>query len=105
VFDAADVVLTPLCESPAPRIDTCPTRGAMRSLRAANTSAWLVPWNVTGQPAIAIPTGIDDDNLPTAIHLAGRADDEATILALAAQIEKARPFPRWSRPSPTEPEG
>jgi amidase len=105
VFDVADVVLTPLSESPAPCIDMCPTRGAMRSLRAANTSAWLVPWNVTGQPGLAVPTGIGDDNLPTAIHLAGRARDEATLLALAAQIEKARPFPRWSRQSPTEPEG
>jgi len=94
VFDAADVVLTPLCESPAPRIDQCPKRGAMRSLRAANTSAWLVPWNLTGQPAIAIPTGIDD-GLPTAIHLAGRAGDETTLLTVAAQIERARPFPRW----------
>lgn len=103
VFDAADVVLTPLCESPAPRIDACPTRGAMRSLRAANTSAWLVPWNVIGQPALAVPTGIDADNLPAAIHLAGRADDEPTLLALAAQIETARPFPRWSQPSPTDP--
>jgi len=105
VFDTADVVLTPLSGSPAPRIDMCPTRGAMRSLRAANTSAWLVPWNVTGQPALAVPTGIDDDNLPTAVHLAGRVDDEPTLLALAAQIEAARPFPRWSRPSPTEAEG
>ncbi|HEY5876389.1 MAG TPA: amidase family protein, partial [Ilumatobacteraceae bacterium] len=98
VFDSADVVLTPLCEVPAPRIDDCPTRGAMRSLRAANTSAWLVPWNVTGQPALAVPMGTDD-HLPTSIHLAGRPNDEATLLALAAQIEAARPFPRWS-PTP-----
>jgi amidase len=102
VFDAADVVLTPLCESRAPLVDECPTRGALRSLRAANTSAWLVPWNVIGQPAIALPLGIDDDQLPTAVHLAGRADDEVTLLSLAAQIETARPAPRWSRPSPTD---
>lgn len=99
VFDNADVVMTPLSEHPAPRIDGCPTRGAMRSLRAANTSAWLVPWNVTGHPAIAVPTGLDNNNLPTAIHLAGRANDEATLLALAAQIEIARPFPQWTPPA------
>lgn len=99
VFDTADVVLTPLCESPAPAIDQCPARGALRSLRAANTSAWFVPWNLTGQPAIVIPTGIDDDNMPTAIQLVGRSGDEATLLALAAQIESARPFPRWTETS------
>jgi len=104
VFDAADVLLTPLCESPAPLVDKCPKRGAIRSLRASNTSAWLVPWNLTGQPAIAIPTGIDHDNLPTAIQLAGQAGDEATLLAIAAQIETARPFPRWTTPSPTDPD-
>lgn len=95
-FEDADVVLTPLCAAPAPRIDKCPSRGGHRSLRAANTSAWLVPWNLTGQPAITVPTGIDDDGLPTAIQLAGQPDDAATLLGLAAQIEHARPFTRWS---------
>jgi len=96
VFDDADVVLTPLCAAAVPRIDSCPSRDAYRSLRAANTSAWLVPWNLTGQPAITVPTGIDHDGLPTAIQLSGQADSAATLLALAAQIESARPFRRWS---------
>jgi amidase len=103
VFDDADVVLTPLCESPAPRLDDCPNRGALRSLRKANTSAWLVPWNAVGQPALTVPTGTDADGLPTAIHLAGRPNDEATLLGLASQIETARPFPRWSTSTPTTP--
>ena len=98
VFDSADVVFTPLCEASAPLIDDCPIRKAMRSLRAANTSAWLVPWNVTGQPALAVPMGLNDHNMPTSAHLAGRHNDEATLLALAAQIEATRPFPRWSPP-------
>jgi amidase len=99
VFRSADVVLTPLCGSPAPRIDQCPKRGALRSLRASNTSAWLVPWNVIGQPAVTVPIGTDHDNLPTAIQLAGRARDETTLLALASQIEGANPFPRWPPPA------
>lgn len=97
VFDKADVVLTPLCEAPAPSIGRCPTRGANRSLRAANTSAWLVPWNLIGQPAIAVPTGLDANGMPTAVHIAGRSGDEATLLALAAQIETAQPFPAWTQ--------
>lgn len=94
-FDTADVVLTPLCASPAPLIDDCPSRGALRSLRASNTSAWLVPWNVTGQPALAVPIGLADDGLPTAVQLVGRPHDEATLLRLATQIAAARPFPLW----------
>jgi amidase len=95
VFASADVVLTPLCASPAPLVDDCPSRGAVRSLRASNTSAWLVPWNVIGQPAVSVPIGLDD-GLPTAVQLAGRPHEEATLLALAAEIESTRPFPRWS---------
>jgi amidase len=95
VFDDVDLVLTPLSPQPAPRIEDCPEAGALRSLRASNTSAWLVPWNVTGQPAIAIPIGLDH-HMPAAIQLAGRPDDDATLLALANQIEEAHAFPRWS---------
>jgi amidase len=88
VFDDADIVLTPLCASRTPHLDDCPSNGALRSLRAANTSAWLVPWNLTGQPAISIPTGIIDA-LPTAIQLVARPNDETTLLALSAQLESA----------------
>lgn len=94
-FDNADVILTPLCAASAPAIEDCPASGAGRSLRASNTSAWLVPWNLIGQPALTVPTGIGDDNLPTAVHLAGRAGDEATLLAVAAHIEAAFRMQQW----------
>ena len=100
-FDRADVVVTPVCESPAPRLSECPSRGALRSLRAANTTAWLVPWNLTGQPALSVPTGIDR-GLPTAVQLVGRPGDEATLLTLAHQLEQCRPFPRLRQP-PADP--
>jgi amidase len=104
-FDDVDVVLTPLCASPAPRLDECPSHGGLRSLGRCNTSAWLVPWNVIGQPALTVPMGFDGDDLPTAIQLAGRPDDEATLIALAAQIEAVRPVPRWSNPLPALEDG
>ncbi len=100
VFENADVVLTPLCASPAPLISACPSSGALRSLRASNTSAWLVPWNMTGQPAMTVPFGLDGEELPTAIQLVGRHGDEVTILTLANEIEAVRPFPRWTPTSP-----
>ncbi len=73
-----------------------PSTGALRSLRASNTSAWLVSWNVIGQPAVAVPVGLDDDGMPTAVQLTGRPSDEATLLRLAAEIEAHRPPPRWA---------
>ena len=97
VFESADVVLTPLTAQPAPRVDACPA-GAFGSLRASNTSAWLVPWNAIGQPAVAVPAGLNAEGLPVAVQLAGRRDDESTLLQLAAEIESRRPFPAWSPP-------
>jgi amidase len=49
-------------------------------------------FNASGQPACSVPAGIDRHGLPLAVQLAGRAHDEATLLALAAQIEQARPW-------------
>ena len=57
-----------------------------------------MPWNVIGQPAIAVPVGTDQHGLPTAVQLAGRAGDEATLLTLASEIEATLPFPKWAAP-------
>jgi amidase len=49
-------------------------------------------WNATGQPAAVVPWDLDADGIPVAIQLVGRPADEATLLALSAQLESARPW-------------
>jgi len=49
-------------------------------------------WNALGQPAASVPAGFTEDGLPLAVQLAGRPNDEATLLSLAAQIEAERPW-------------
>ena len=49
-------------------------------------------FNATGQPAAVVPWGLDRDSLPVGVQLVGRPSEEATLLALSAQIEKARPW-------------
>jgi amidase len=46
-------------------------------------------WNVTGSPAISLPTHWTADDLPVGVMLAGRPGEEATLLSLAAQVEAA----------------
>ena len=49
---------------------------------------WLTaPFNVTGQPAISIPCGFTDDNLPVGLQLIGRRFDERTVLRAAHTFE------------------
>jgi amidase len=49
-------------------------------------------FNVPGQPAAAVPWGLDGDGLPLSVQLVGRPSDEATLLALSTQIEAAHPW-------------
>jgi amidase len=53
--------------------------------------------NVTGQPAINVPLYWNRDHLPVGTQFVGSFGDEATLLRLAAQLEKAQPwFPRYA---------
>jgi len=95
-----EVLLTPATATPPPRIGQLQGRGAIWTLNAV---AGMVPyngvWNVTGQPAAAIPAGFGADGLPRAVQMVGRPNDEATLLSLAAQIEAERP---WAQQRPPE---
>jgi amidase len=94
VFDEVDVLLTPTI-GPRPRrvglLDgTRPVRVALASTQMIG---WTSLWNVTGNPAASVPTGVAADGLPVAVQLVGRMGDETTLLSLAAQLERARPWP------------
>ncbi len=98
VFDRCEVLMTPtIAHRPASvgQLDGVGTvRAALRSLPSV---AYAALWNVAGNPAASVPAGIGPDGLPTAVQLVGRTDDEATLLSLAAQIERARPWPLLAR--------
>jgi amidase len=60
-----------------------------------NVIDWVAPcppFNASGQPALAIPTGFAPNGLPVGVQLVGRPADEATLLALAAQLEASHPW-------------
>ena len=94
---AVDVLLSPVTAHRPPKLGIVMGKGTVRSsLASIPTVTYMVPWNVAGNPAASVPCGIGDDGLPVAVQLVGRTDDEATLLSLSAQLERARPFPRWS---------
>jgi amidase len=90
IFDDVDVVLTPATAAPAPQLGQGVHRSGVRSILASTPwVAYTPPWNVTGQPAMTIPAGVDASGVPVGVQLVARPDDEATILALGSQIERS----------------
>ena len=56
-----------------------------------------MPFNLTGQPALAICCGFGADGLPRSLQIVGRAFDDATVLRLGHAYEQATPW-RGKRP-------
>jgi aspartyl-tRNA(Asn)/glutamyl-tRNA(Gln) amidotransferase subunit A len=58
------------------------------------------PFNLTGHPALSIPSGWSAAKLPTAVQIVGPFYAEARMFDLAARLEEARP---WAHERPPEP--
>jgi amidase len=94
VFDEFDVLLTPALPVPVPRIGRFSGRSTVvTTLGASRTVPFMVPWNLTGQPAASLPAALDDDGLPIAAQLVGRPNAEETLLSLAAELEAELRWP------------
>ncbi|MDQ2588838.1 amidase family protein [Saccharothrix yanglingensis] len=93
LFEDHDLLLTPVLTRPPLRIgewDRRPTVAAL--LAAARMTAFLPLWNITGNPAAAVPAGHTRTGLPLAVQLVAAPDAGTTILTAAGQLERARPW-------------
>lgn len=89
-FDNFDMLLLPTYLHPQIRVGEWANLNPAETLpRIINWIAPCPPFNVSGQPAIALPTGLGDNNLPVGIQIVGKPAADADVIALAAQIELA----------------
>jgi amidase len=72
--------------------------GTVESGIGVRFSAFLRPFNVTGQPAISLPLHRTHDGVPVGVQLVGPAGSEARLLSLAGQLEAAAPWPLTAAP-------
>jgi amidase len=70
--------------------------------RAGRFTDFTGVFNVTGQPAMSVPSGLDADGLPFGLQFAGRLGSEATLLRLALALEEALPWPVLAPWPPTD---
>lgn len=92
--DGYDAVLTPtLAKLPVPvgalRNDEEPWEDFAAQLAFTPFTAL---WNIAGNPAVSLPLCWTPQGLPIGMMLAGRFGGEGPLLALAAQLEQARPW-------------
>jgi amidase len=90
-----DLLLTPTQGATPPRIGELastaeePLRGM---LRAAPYGVFTLPFNLSGQPAISLPTAWTADGLPIGTQLVAANGREDLLLRVAAQIEQSAPW-------------
>jgi amidase len=93
-FARYDLHLTATLAEPAPPLGLLDTTSPeVMYVRAGDFSAMTSIYNVTGQPAISLPTGRDETGVPIGTQLAAALGNEALLLRVAAQVEAAQPWP------------
>ncbi|MGE5827406.1 MAG: amidase [Micromonosporaceae bacterium] len=97
-----DLLLTPVVAGAVPEAARWSTRSWRSNITTSVRFApFAAPWNISGLPALAVPLGTGPDGLPLSVQLVGPPGAEGRLLAVAAQIEAAQPWPRhapgWPR--------
>lgn len=85
-----DLLVSPTLPAAAVRPDQQEVElgGEMEPVTAAYVRT-TAPFNLTGQPALSVPCGLDRDGLPVGLQLAGRPFGERDVLRAGAAYEAA----------------
>jgi Asp-tRNA(Asn)/Glu-tRNA(Gln) amidotransferase A subunit family amidase len=89
-----DVILSTTLAGPPPKLGYFDQNGDVQTFTERVTEYLSVTplHNATGTPAMSVPLHWTADGLPVGVHFAGRYGEEATLLALAAELETAQPW-------------
>jgi aspartyl-tRNA(Asn)/glutamyl-tRNA(Gln) amidotransferase subunit A len=87
-----DALLTLSALDTAPRFDQ--PSDALSSASPIQT----IPFNVTGHPAMSVPTGLGANGLPIGVQIAGRPFDEAMVFRIGRAVEKLSGWENVSLP-------
>ena len=103
-FEDVDVYLCPVMTAPPPPIgylDPVAVRSREVNQRQGQLFPYTAPFNFSGQPSLSLPLHMSAEGLPIGMMFTARYADEATLLRLAAQLEKEAPWkdrrpPLWN---------
>jgi aspartyl-tRNA(Asn)/glutamyl-tRNA(Gln) amidotransferase subunit A len=83
LMDGLDLVVTPTIPTVAPALGIGDLALRERVIELT------LPWNTVGAPALALPCGLAEDDLPASIQLVGKPGDDALVLAAGRLLERA----------------
>lgn len=90
-----DVILSPTLAKPPVSLGVLslsPASIADYGRDVSEFGPYTAIYNVTGQPSMSVPLHWTADGLPVGVMFSGRFGDDATLLRLASQLEKAKPW-------------
>ncbi len=99
VFQTVDLIVSPTMAVPPYPDEKTPIEinGEPIPLKHGTSFTW--PFNLTGNPAASVPSGLTKKGLPVGIQIVGPRFRDDLVLAAAGGIEQARPwvkdYPKW----------
>jgi Asp-tRNA(Asn)/Glu-tRNA(Gln) amidotransferase A subunit family amidase len=93
-FERFDILLSPTIARTSLPLGTVRMDGSLEEYEAglAPMVAFTSVCNAAGVPAMSVPLAWTEDGLPIGMHFVARYGAEATLLALASQLEQAHPW-------------
>ncbi len=99
-FAEYDVLVTPGLAQPPIAAKAWAERGWLANvLSNARFAPFAAPWNLAGWPAMVVPAGLSPSGQPLTVQLVATPGAEGQLLAVAAQLEQLRPWPRTAPPN------
>lgn len=98
-FGEFDLYLNPVVSHETPEVGYLAADQPFRTHldRVAGWTTFTPLQNVTGTPAISLPTGSAPDGMPIGVHLSARPGHDRLLLEIASEYEAAYPFARIHR--------
>lgn len=99
LYTDIDVLVAPTIAAPALPLDNLEVTWPDGTTEGATIAyvRFSAPGNVTGLPALSVPSGFTDSGLPTGIQIIGRPFDEVTVLRVGDAFERTT---NWARLAP-----
>ncbi|MBL8569312.1 MAG: amidase [Phreatobacter sp.] len=98
LFDRYDMLVMPTNSRTALPVgfdaanDEVEVDGVKCGITRQGWTSYQYPFNLTGHPAVSIPSGFGADGLPTGIQIVGRWGHDTDVLRFASLLELTRPW-------------